>query len=308
MICPQHSKKTLDKTLENIDNKFYFLDDLLIITKGSPHDHELDIHKDLSRLDKVNLAMKLEKCEFAKPSIIWLGYKITQSGISPTVKKMDSILNLKPPNTLKQLRSLMGSIHQLIKFIPNLANLLNPIRPLIKKENIINNKIRREDSQITALDKIKAEISKITKKQFDRQRNTCPKCDASHTGLGAVLEQQYPEGWFTIAYASRFLNEAEIKYSTNELELLSVVWATNHFKYYLLGSKFELITDNTALLSALKPNRANKSRQSRLIRWVDKLLPYTFTIKHLPGKDMGFTDYLSRNPHQKHPPPNKPRR
>ena len=93
-----------------------------------------------------------------------------------------------------------------------------------------------------------------------------------------------------------------MKYSTNELELLSVVWATNHFKYYLLGSKFELITDHTALLSALKPNRANKSRQSRLIRWVDKLLPYTFSIQHIPGKDMGFTDYLSRNPHQKPPP------
>ena len=93
-----------------------------------------------------------------------------------------------------------------------------------------------------------------------------------------------------------------MKYSTNELELFSVVWATNHFKYYLLGSKFELITDHTALLSAVKPNRANKSRQSRLIRWVDKLLPFTFSIQHIPGKDMGCTDYLSINPHQKPPP------
>ena len=300
---PATFQKTLDKTLENIDNKFNFLDDILIITKGSPSEHETDIYKVLSKLDKENLAIKLEKCEFAKTTITWLGYKITQSGTSPTIKKTDSILNLKPPNTLKQLRSLMGSVHQLIKFIPNLANLLNPIRPLLKKDNITNNKIRWEDYHTTALNKIKAEISNITeKKHFDKQRNTRLKCDASHTGLGAVLEQQYPEGWFPIAYASRFLNEAEIKYSTNELELLSVVWATNHFKYYLLGSRFELITDHTALLSALKPNRANKSRQSRLIRWVDKLLPYTFTIHHLPGKDMGFTDYLSRNPHQKPPP------
>ena len=300
---PATFQKTSDKTLENIDNKFNILDDILIITKGSPLDHELDIYKVLSRLEKENLAIKLEKCEFAKPSITWLGYKITQSGISPTVKKTDSIMNLKPPNTLKQLRSLMGSIHQLIKFIPNLANLLNPIKPLLKKENITNNKIRWEEIHTTALDKIKAEISKITeKKHFDKQRKTRLKCDASHTGLGTVLEQRYPEGWFPIAYASRLLNEAEMKYSTNELELLSVVWATNHFKYYLLGSKCELITDHTALLSALKPNRANKSRQKRLIRWVDKLLPFSFSIQHIPGKDMGFTDYLSRNPHQKPPP------
>ena len=43
---------TLDKTLENIDNKFNFLDDKLIITKGSPYDQELGIYKVLSRLDK----------------------------------------------------------------------------------------------------------------------------------------------------------------------------------------------------------------------------------------------------------------
>ena len=69
----------------------------------------------------------------------------------------------------------MGSIHQLIKFIPNLPNLLNPIRPLLKKENITNNKIGWEETHTAALDKIKAEISKITeKKHFDRQRNTRP--------------------------------------------------------------------------------------------------------------------------------------
>ena len=109
-----------------------------------------------------NLAIKLEKCEFAKPIITWLGYKITQTGITPTVKKSDSILNLKPPNTLNQLRSLMGSIHQLIKFIPNLANLLDPIRPLLKKENITNIKIQWLNSHAIALEKIKAEISKKT--------------------------------------------------------------------------------------------------------------------------------------------------
>ena len=166
---PAIFQKTLDKTLENIDNKFNFLDDILIITKGSTLDHEHDIHKVLSRLDKENLAIKLEKCDFSKASITWLGYKITQSGISPTVKKTDSIMNLKPPKTLKQLRSLMGSIHQLIKFIPNLANLLNPIRPLLRKENITNNKICWEEIHTTALDKIKAEISKITEKKTFRQ-------------------------------------------------------------------------------------------------------------------------------------------
>ena len=85
------------------------------------------------------------------------------------------------------------------------------------------------------------EISKTTEtKHFGKQKISRLKNDASHTGLGAVLEQQYTESWFPIAHASRFLNGAELKYSTNELELLSLVWATDHFKYYLLGSIFDL--------------------------------------------------------------------
>ena len=131
---PATFQKSLDKTRENIHNKYNFLDDILIITKGTLNDHESDIDTVLSRLDKENLAIKLENCEFAKPTITWLRYKITQTGITPTVKKTDSILNLKSPNTLKQLRSLMGSIHQLKKFIPNLASLLDHIRPLLKKK------------------------------------------------------------------------------------------------------------------------------------------------------------------------------
>ena len=66
---PATFQKTLDKTLENIDNKFNFLDDILIKTKGSTPDHEHNIYKVLSKLDKENLAIKLEKCEFAKSSI-----------------------------------------------------------------------------------------------------------------------------------------------------------------------------------------------------------------------------------------------
>ena len=132
---PTTFQKALDRTLENIHNKFNFLDDILIITKGSSDDHGADIDKVLSRVDKENLAIKIEKCKFAKPNITWLGYRITQPGITPTVKKTDTMLNLRPPSTLKQLRSISGSKYQLIKIIPNLANLLDPIRPLLKKKH-----------------------------------------------------------------------------------------------------------------------------------------------------------------------------
>ena len=56
------------------------------------------------------------------------------------------------------------------------------------------------------------------------------------------------------------------------------------------------MTDHRALLSILKEHRSNKSYNSRLSRWIDRLLPYNFTIEHMPGAKMGLVDYISRNP------------
>ena len=49
----------------------------------------------------------------------------------------------------------------------------------------------------------------------------------------------------------------------------------------------------------MRENRANKSYNSRLTRWVDRLLPFDFTIDHLPGSKMGLVDYNSGDPQQK---------
>ena len=69
-----------------------------------------------------------------------------------------------------------------------------------------------------------------------------------------------------------------------------------HVKYYLFGSHFTLQTDHQALLSARENSRRKKTYQSRLTRWVDRLLPFHFNDERIAGKDMGFADYLSRHP------------
>ena len=125
------------------------------------------------------------------------------------------------------------------------------------------------------------------------------KCNASREGLGAAVERSDSEGWKTVAFASRFLNSKKERYSINELELLVVVWAIEYFKYYLFGKTFTALTDHRALFSVLKFHRSNKSYNSRLTRWIDRLLPFDFNIKHIPGTRMGLVDYISRQRNQK---------
>ena len=71
--------------------------------------------------------------------------------------------------------------------------------------------------------------------------------DASEYGLGAVRSQQVNGCEKVVAYASRVLNKAERKYSVTRKELLAVVTFAKHFRSYLLGRRFVLRTDHSAL-------------------------------------------------------------
>ena len=134
-------------------------------------------------------------------------------------------------------------------------------------------------------------------RHFDIHRDRRIVCDASHNGLGAVLEQLNSDGWRPISFASRYLNEAEKNYSTNELEMLAVVWGAEYFRNYVLGRKFLIVTDHKALVSLLNGNnKKNKTMFSRLTRWLDRLKPFDFQVEHKPGAKKGLADYLSRHP------------
>ena len=132
---------------------------------------------------------------------------------------------------------------------------------------------------------------------FHGQKKTIITCDASTSRLGATLQQIDPEGnGKIIAYASRFLNTAEQKYAINEMELLSVVWSCEHFKYYIYEKESKSEPDHKALVPILTGNRETKPYNSHLTRWVQRLMLSDFDISYRPGNTMGITDYLSQPP------------
>ena len=215
---PATFQNTIDVTLRNCQNKFAFLDDILVITKGSITNHEKELDKILHLRDKENLAIKLQKCEFAKKQITWLRYQITPTGKTPTQRKCESINKLEIPKTLKQLRSCMGFIHHLIKLTPKLAEMSEPLRPLLSKiKTKSQNKLDWKEEHTIAFEDIKKQILNITEnKHFDINKETRTKSVASKKGLGACLEQKHGHIWEPVAYASRFLNRLEERYSKNE--------------------------------------------------------------------------------------------
>ena len=270
-----------------------FLDDILIVTKGTKQNHLDKVREILKTLDEAKLQIKAGKCKTAKQEIEWLCFKMTSQGISPINSKGQGLTEKLRPTNSKDFRSFLGAVNQFKKFIPDNASTCFPFRSILKKDAVWNWTHEHE----RAFKKVNQEVRKVAElTHFKRIKPLRITCDASKQGLGAVLQQCEENRWKPIAYASRFLTELESKYSINELELLAVVWSIEHFKNYVYGVAFGIVSDNKALQSVLRSNKGNKTFSSRSTRWVDRLLPFEFSIVHTPGRTLGMADYLSRHP------------
>ena len=114
--------------------------------------------------------------------------------------------------------------------------------------------------------------------------------DASDAAVGAILEQDFGNGLQPVAFASRKLNDAEMRYSAYERELLGIVWALAQWKHYCRGPHAVIIQTDHAPLRHL-PNQA--SVNSRVWKWISILQGYNLEIRHIPGK-RNPADTLSR--------------
>ena len=117
--------------------------------------------------------------------------------------------------------------------------------------------------------------------------------DWSSLGLGAVLTQKDDFGQgYVVAYVSRNNNTAEAKYSSYEGQTLAVVWAIAHFRPYLYGQCFTLVTDHQPLRWLMESDKLT----SKLARWVLLLQKYDFEVVHCAGITNLDADGLSSNP------------
>ena len=130
-------------------------------------------------------------------------------------------------------------------------------------------------------------------RHFDPLRPTLVNTDWSNHGIGAVLGQTNEEGQeYIVACISRSLNKHEANYSSYEGEMLAAVWAIKTFRPYLLGLKFEVVTDHSPLQWLM----SNLELTGKHARWALALQEYDFTITHRPGVTHQNADVPSRYP------------
>ncbi|KAI5626698.1 hypothetical protein C0J50_13742 [Silurus asotus] len=278
-----------------------YLDDILLFSQTfEEHLERLEVV--LKRLLETGLKVKLTKCRFLQDSVRFLGHQVSAQGISPDPDKVAAVSDWKTPETVKELRSFLGFCSYYRKFIEGFSRIAGPLHDLVnaclregryaKGSRYFSTLWSNECEQ--AFNNLKKELTTAPVLGF--ADFTCPfiiETDASQNGLGAILYQKQGDKKRVIAYASRRLRNAERNdrnYSSMKLELLALKWAVvEKFRGYLLGSWFEVITDNNPLCH-LQTAKLGAIEQ----RWVAQLSVFNFEVKYRPGRNNAAADALSR--------------
>ena len=231
-----------------------WLDDIIIVTRGTKEQHTQKLESVLTKLEKEGYKASKIKSKFYEKETVWLGHTISQDGIKPNKEKTDAINKLNPPTNTKTLKSFLGAIQYFqyfAKIIPNLSEKTDNIRQLLKK----GVKWEWTKDRDTNFNNLKKELTtQPCLAHYNENKENIVTTDARNTGLGIALWQRQNNGELkAIAYASRYLNDAEKKYSVGELELLAVVWGLELFRFYLYGKQIQ------ALEPLLKRNKTNNT-------------------------------------------------
>ncbi|KAG0780700.1 hypothetical protein G6F22_009945 [Rhizopus arrhizus] len=194
------------------------------------------------------------------------------------------------PANVDEVRSFLGLTGYYRKYVPNYASVAEPLTRLTKKKVGFSWGAEQQE----AFDYFLVALTRAPILVYpDRQKVQVLSVDASGKGLGAVLSQvddaATMENERVISYASRGLRGSECNYAITHLEALAVVWGVTHYKHYLKGRHFILITDHSSLVYIFRPTRLTP----KLSRWAACLLDYDFEIRYRAGV-INPADVLSR--------------
>uniref|UniRef100_A0A146L2U0 RNA-directed DNA polymerase n=1 Tax=Lygus hesperus TaxID=30085 RepID=A0A146L2U0_LYGHE len=287
--APSTFQRLMDNCLRGVQNEIcsVYMDDIIVFS-SSLQEHMVRLRCIFDRLRQANLKVQMDKTEFLRKEVGFLGHLITESGLKPNPKKIEAITKFPVPKTTKELKGFLGLLSYYRKFIKNLADITKPLTIRLKKGNKIN---VNDPDYIKCFEQCKTLLTNDPVLKYpDFEKPFILNTDASGVALGAVLSQKFDNEIHPIAYASRTLSDTERKLSTIERELLACVWACQYFRPYLYGRKFTLETDHQPLqwLHSLKePN-------SKLFRWKLRLEEFNFEIKYKKGKHNANADALSR--------------
>lgn len=290
----QTFQRFMHEVLRGIQGCYCFVDDILLYTKDEDS-HRALLHKVLQQLDKYGVTLNIDKCEFGKEVINFLGYEVSTTGIKPTEERVKTISTFPKPKTVVELRRFLGMINFYRDCLPRQAELQ------IELNKYLHNRKRNDNTPIewtpeaeNAFEKCRQSITEATILSHPIHDSTLAiMTDASDHSMGAVLQQKIDTVWTPLAFFSKALSATQRRYSVYDRELLAMYTAVKHFRRLIEGCDVILFTDHKPLTYALtKPaSTSDTPRRERQLHFISQ---FCSCIKYIKGEENTVADALSR--------------
>ena len=199
-----------------------------------------------------NLKLKLSKHEFFCNKINYLAHHVSKEGIFPSKENLKAVAEFTPPQTYTKIWAFLGLVGHYWHFIKGFAWVAQPLH-----EHLSGEGAGKKNEWVMLTSDMQAAFKMLKKACFeapvlafaDFDKPFLLETNASKLGLGAVLSQKQPDGWYhPVAYVSQSLTIHECNYHSTKQEFLALKWAiAEQFQEYLPWKPFVVKTDNNPL-------------------------------------------------------------
>ena len=272
-----------------------YINDILIYSE-TEEEHICLVQKVLEKLKKAHLCVAINKRRFHVKEVDYLGYVITDKGITLFPEKVRSVKAWNPPapdatSVVKWAQEFLGFANFYRRFIDQFSKIAKPLSDLTKKDQ----RYEWTPACQQASDALKSRFCEApVLVHFLSGRPTVIETDASDYALGAVMSQECEDGRLhPVAFHSRMFKPAEINYDIHDMEMLAIVAALKEWEYILKSCQGEIVIfidhKNLAYFAS------SKILPRRQARWAEFLSEFWFKVVYRPGHLNTKADILSRH-------------
>lgn len=286
-------QSVMDKILEGLEQVQVYIDDILVWAETDKELYQI-LLRVMQRLDKFNVKLNADKCQWFVESVKYLGHVLSARGIEPNREKIKAIVEAPAPTNVSQLKALLGMVEYYAKFLPGLNVSFAPLFKLLRKDT----EWLWDEACQKAFNKCKRDLSSdrlLT--HYDQRLPMILTCDASNDGIAGVLSHRVNGEERPVFYVSRALKPSERNYPILHREALAIVFAMEKLYKYVFGHKVTIFTDHKPLEGVFNGKKgAPPVIASRLQRYFWRLAHFDYTVRYKKGSENGNADCLSRLP------------
>ena len=249
----------------------FYLDNLTVFS-NSDEDHLYHLKIVFQRCRKYGISLNPKKSLFTMDEGKILGHIISKEGICIIPAWVEAIQKIDFPQSKKEIQSFNGKINFLRRFVPNLVEHLREIKNMLKKDSAV--RWTKEAVKFFNLVKLALSSTPILISPNYTQDFNFFSFASDHT-MVVVLMQKRDQLEKPIAFFSRTIRDATLKYNIIEKQVLTLVKSLKDFQVYILHSHILAYVPNVVVKDVL----VKIDPEGRRGKWIAALLEYDVEIK-----------------------------